>query len=118
MLNQVTLIGNLTRDAEFSPAEDGKKARVVFTAAVNERFYADGEKQERTAYPRIVAFGKVAERLEGLCSGQQVSVHGKLSTGKYEKDGTTHYTTEVIASLVVPAQHTQAPESEPDAEAE
>ncbi|HKK99113.1 MAG TPA: single-stranded DNA-binding protein, partial [Desulfotignum sp.] len=56
-----------------------------------------GDKQEKTEWHRIVAFGKPAEILEKyLSKGRQVYIEGRLQTRNYEKDGQTHYMTEVV----------------------
>jgi single-strand DNA-binding protein len=46
-----------------------------------------------------VAFGKPAEILEKyLSKGSQVYIEGRLQTRNYEKDGQTHYTTEIVVT--------------------
>jgi single-strand DNA-binding protein len=56
-----------------------------------------GEKQQRTEWHRIVAFGKQAEILEKyLGKGSQVYIEGRLQTRQYDKEGQTHYSTEIV----------------------
>ena len=60
----------------------------------------NGERQERTEWHRIVAFGKLADNCERMLSkGRQVYVEGRLRTRQYEaKDGSgTRYRTEIVA---------------------
>jgi single-strand DNA-binding protein len=99
-LNKVMLIGNLGRDPEIRYSQQGT-AVVNFTMATNEQWTDKntGEKQERTEWHRIVAFGKPAEILEKyLSKGSQVYIEGRLQTRNYEKDGQTHYTTEIVVT--------------------
>lgn len=57
-----------------------------------------GEQKESTEWHRVAAFGKLAEIMATyLRKGSQVYIEGKLRTRKWEKDGQTHYTTEIIA---------------------
>ena len=59
---------------------------------------ATGEKKERTEWHRIVAWRRLGEICgEYLSKGRQVYIEGRLQTRQWEKDGQTHYTTEIIA---------------------
>src|SRR3989337_1581889 len=62
----------------------------------------DGQKQERTEWHRIVAFGKLAEICgEYLAKGKQVYIEGRIQTRSWDdKDGNKRYMTEVIANDV------------------
>lgn len=97
-LNKVMLIGNLGRDPEIRYSQQGV-AVVNFSIATSEQWTDknSGEKQEKTEWHRVVAFRKPAEILEKyLSKGSQVYIEGKLQTRTYEKDGQTHYITEVV----------------------
>lgn len=95
-MNQVNLIGNLTRDVELRYTTE-QKPIARFTLAVNEG-YGDNQK---TNYIPVVVFGKQAENADKFLSkGSKVAVMGRIQTGSYEKDGRTVYTTDVIASNV------------------
>ena len=99
-LNKAMLIGRLGRDPEIRYSQQGT-AVVNFTLATNEQWTDKntGEKQERTEWHRVVAFGKPAEILEKyLSKGSQVYIEGRLQTRNYEKDGQTHYTTEIVVN--------------------
>lgn len=99
-LNKVMLIGRLGRDPEIRYSQQGT-AVVNFPLATNEQWTDKntGEKQERTEWHRVVSFGKPAEILEKyLSKGSQVYIEGRLQTRNYEKDGQTHYTTEIVVS--------------------
>ena len=99
-VNKVILIGNLGRDPEIRYSQQGV-AVVNFSIATSEQWTDKntGEKQEKTEWHRIVSFGKPAEILEKyLSKGQRVYIEGRLQTRNYEKDGQTHYITEVVAT--------------------
>lgn len=99
-LNKVMLIGNLGRNPEIRYSQQGS-AVVNFPLATNEQWIdkSTGEKQEKTEWHRVVAFGKQAEILEKyLSKGRQVYIEGRLQTRAYEKDGQTHHTTEVMVT--------------------
>ncbi|HRV33998.1 MAG TPA: single-stranded DNA-binding protein, partial [Anaerovoracaceae bacterium] len=52
-------------------------------------------------FPTIVCFGKTAELVERyLTKGRLVGIQGRIQTGKYEKDGRTIYTTDILADRV------------------
>lgn len=99
-LNRCEFIGRLGRDPEAASLPNGN-AVSKFSIAVGESWKdkQTGEKQERTTWVNIVAFGILAEVMNKyLTKGSRVFVSGKLSIRKYEKDGQTKYATEVIAN--------------------
>ena len=101
--NRVFLIGNLGKDPEvkFVP---GGQAVANFTVATNESWTDKaGQKQERTEWHRIVAWGKTAELCgEYLTKGRQCHIEGKIQTREWNnKEGVKQYTTEIVASAVL-----------------
>lgn len=97
-MNTVTLIGRLTKDPEVRYTTGQNQTAVArFSIAVNDG-YGDNE---RTSYINIVVFGRQAENCERFLSkGRQVGISGRIQTGKYEKDGRTVYTTDVVATRI------------------
>lgn len=99
-LNKVMLIGNLGRDPEIRYSQQGL-AVVNFSIATSEQWTDKntGNRQEKTEWHRIVVFGKQAEICEKyLSKGSSIYIEGRLQTRNYEKDGQTHYITEIVAS--------------------
>lgn len=99
-LNKVMLIGRLGRDPEIRYTQQGL-AVVNLSIATSEQWTDKntGDRQERTEWHRVVVFGKQAETCERyLNKGSQIYVEGRLQTRSYEKDGQTHYSTEIIVS--------------------
>ena len=106
-MNQVVLIGRLTKDPEIRYAQNGN-AQCIFTLAVD-RGLSREKKEEMTAegkptadFIRIVVWGKSAENCSKyLSKGSQCAVSGRIVTGSYEaSDGTRRYTTDVNANFV------------------
>jgi len=100
-VNKVILIGRLGADPEKLVTGSGKTV-TKFNLATNERWKdSSGQKQERTEWHRIIVWGAQAETCaEYLGKGRQVYIEGKNQTRKYEKDGVTHYSTEVVATNI------------------
>lgn len=94
-MNNVVLIGRLTRDVDLRYTSQSQTAVAIFTLAINRM-------KDGTDYPRCKAFGKIAENTERYCrKGSLVAVKGRLETGSYQdKDGKTIYTTDVICDNV------------------
>ena len=99
-MNQVILIGRLTKDPEIRYTSSTQMAVATFTVAVDRPVKAGEEK--KADFPRVTVFGKQAENCEKyLAKGRLVGIHGRLQTGSYtNKDGVTVYTTDVVADRV------------------
>lgn len=99
-MNSVVLIGRLARDPELSYTPNTQTAITRFTLAVD-RPKRQGEDQGAD-FIRVTVFGRQAETCDRyLSKGRQAAVLGRIQTGSYKKpDGTTVYTTEVIADRV------------------
>ena len=98
--NKVQLIGNLGNDPEIIALESGRKL-AKFSLATNESYKdVNGEKQTKTDWHNIVAWGKTAEIIEKyVTKGKEVAVEGKLTTRNYEtKEGEKRYNTEVVCN--------------------
>ena len=98
-MNNVMLIGNLTKDVEVRYASSGENHMAIgrFSIAINSG-YGD---RKRVDYINIVTFGKTAENCEKwLRKGSKCSVRGRIQTGSYEGKNGKVYTTDVIADEV------------------
>ncbi len=97
-LNKVLLIGNLGRDPEVRYMPNGE-AVANFSIATTENWKdKNGQKQEKTEWHNIVMYRRLAEIAgEYLKKGRPVYIEGRLQTRKWEKDGVTRYTTEIVA---------------------
>tara|TARA_B110000971_G_scaffold84896_1_gene87104 strand:+ start:2571 stop:3071 length:501 start_codon:yes stop_codon:yes gene_type:complete len=96
-VNKVILVGNLGRDPEVRYMPNGE-AVCNFSIATTENWKdKSGVKQEKTEWHNIVMFRRLAEIAgEYLKKGRPVYIEGRLQTRKWEKDGVTRYSTEII----------------------
>lgn len=102
-LNKVILIGNLGRDPELRYTANGQ-AVANFTLATTESWTnKSGEREQRTEWHRVVAWGRLAEICgEHLTKGKQVYVEGRLQTREWEdREGNKRRTTEVTAQQIL-----------------
>jgi single-strand DNA-binding protein len=97
-MNNIVLIGRLTKDPELRYIPESQNAVATFTIAVDRAF----SKEKEADFIRITVFGKPAENCEKfLVKGRLVGIQGRLQTGSYKnKEGATVYTTDVIAERV------------------
>ncbi len=99
--NQVTLMGNLTRDPELRQTPNGQNV-CSFSLALNRSFKSSsGEWQEATDYIDVVAWGPLGERVaQYLTKGRPALVNGRLQSRSWEQDGQKRSKVEVIAQDV------------------
>lgn len=100
-LNQVTLMGNLTRDPELRQTPTGQNV-TSFSLALNRSYKdASGEWKEVTDYIDIVAWGPLAERVsQYLSKGRRCLVQGRLQSRSWEQEGQKRSKVEVLANDV------------------
>jgi single-strand DNA-binding protein len=101
-VNQVTLLGNLTRDPETRQTPAGQSV-TNFSLALN-RSYKDAQEQwqEATDFIDVVAWGPLGERVATyLGRGSRALVSGRLQSRAWETDGQKRSKVEVLASDVV-----------------
>lgn len=97
MYNKVILIGRLVNTPELNKTTNDKSVARA-TLAVNRRY--KGQNGEREAdFVNVIVWGKLAETLASYATkGSLISLDGELRTRRYEKDGVTHYVTEVLCN--------------------
>ena len=98
MINNVTLVGRITKEPELRYTPQNK-AVAAFTLAVNRAFKnANGERE--ADFINCVIWGKSAENLANWThKGQLIGVTGSIQTRNYEnQQGQRVYVTEVIAN--------------------
>ena len=90
-MNNITLLGRLTKDPELKYSQSGK-AFTKFSIAVTREFNRD-----EADFINCIAWEKRAETIcEYLRKGKRIALQGRLSVRSYEKDGETKWITEVI----------------------
>lgn len=98
-MNNVCLVGRLTRDPELRTTSTGLST-CTFSIAVDGRPNAQGERT--TDFINIVVWRNQAENLCKFCKkGSMVGIVGRITSRSYDaQDGTKRYVTEVVADNV------------------
>lgn len=99
-LNLVTLIGRLGKDPEIRSTQGGT-TMARFSIATDEKFTdKSGQKQQRTDWHSIIAWGKLADICGTyLRKGKMVAIVGSIRYDKWEdkQSGQTKYRTDIVA---------------------
>jgi single-strand DNA-binding protein len=100
-INQVILMGNLTRDPELRTTGSGQSV-CSFSLAINRSWQdQNGQQQDAVDYFDVTAWGKLAELIsQYLSKGRRCLVQGRLSQSTWEQDGQKRSKVEVVASDV------------------
>lgn len=100
-VNEVSLIGNTTRDADLRETSGGHPW-LAFGVAVNERFRPKGgEDREKVHFIEVRAWREKAERHGDLVKGTAVFVQGRLVTDSWmTEEGTRRWVTRVEAGRI------------------
>ncbi len=121
MVNKAILIGRLGRDPEMRYTGGGTPV-CNFSLATDES-YTDksGQRQKKTEWHNIVAWGKLAEQCTNLLSkGKLAYVEGRLQTREWnDRDGNKRRTTEIVINRmrVLTPRNGPAPDVEGSIEA-
>ena len=100
-VNKVILLGYVGKDPEIKEFETGKVAKM--TIATTEKGYklrSGKDVPDRTDWHNIMLWGGLAEvAAKYIKKGMQVYIEGKIQNRSWaDKEGITHYITEVVAS--------------------
>ncbi|HUC87586.1 MAG TPA: single-stranded DNA-binding protein [Candidatus Binatia bacterium] len=100
-VNQVILMGNLTRDPEVRQTPNGQSV-CSFSLALNRSYKGQNDEwQEATDYIDIVAWAALGERVgQYLSKGRRCLVQGRLQSRSWEQEGQKRSKVEVVASDV------------------
>lgn len=101
-VNKVILVGRLG-DAPEIKYLDGEKCVANFSLATSESWKdKNGDKQEKTEWHKIVAWGRLAEVCaEYLTKGKQIYAEGSIGTEKWQdKEGNDRYTAKITISTM------------------
>lgn len=97
-MNRITIIGNLTKDADSRITQSGHNV-TSFTVAVNRR-HREGQ-QDQADFFRVTVWDKLAEICKPLTKGKKVAVIGAVSVSTYQaQDGSTRASLDVMANEV------------------
>ena len=97
MINNVTLVGRLTKDPDLRYTGNGT-AVASFTLACN-RDFKNSDGQQEADFINCVIWRKSAETLAShVVKGQLIGITGRIQTRSYEnQQGNKVYVTEVVA---------------------
>ncbi len=100
-INQLTILGNIVRDAELKMTSGGFGI-LRLTIAVSKTIKKDGDYKKSTSFFDIVVFGKYAESLVTICTkGKKIAVTGELSQNVWvNKEGNKQSKVEIHANSV------------------
>lgn len=93
------MVGNLGADPELRYTPSGRPVATFRIATTDVWTDANGERQERTEWHRIVTWDRLAEICgEYLRKGSKVYIEGRIQTRVWEdQNGVQRYTTEIVA---------------------
>ena len=96
-VNQVAIDGNLVRDGEIKFSDSGT-AILSFSIAHNVKI----KEKEEVHYFDVTSFGKHAEYVADFAvKGASVTVIGRITQQRWEKDGVKQSRVKIIANQVV-----------------
>ncbi len=103
-MNNVSLMGRLTKDPEVRYSANTQLANARFSVAVDrklskeKRMEAENNNQPTADFINCVAFGRTAEVIgQYFRKGNRIAITGHIQTGSYEnQQGQRIYTTDVI----------------------
>ena len=100
MLNQVVLVGRLTKDPEVKKSENGKKYTSIVVAVPRNFKNSDGFYD--TDFVKCILWNVIAANTCEYChSGDIVGIKGRLQVSSYEtEEKEMKYVTEVVAEKV------------------
>ncbi len=99
-INNVTIVGRLTRDSELKYTNSGT-AICKFSLAVNRKKRQDEQWVEEVSYFDVTLWGKLGEAIsQYLNKGKQVAVSGELRQNRWTQDGQNRSKVEIVASHV------------------
>ena len=103
--NNVTIVGNITRDPELRFTPSGQ-ANARIGVAVNRKWQDrnSGEWQEATSFFDVICWRELAENVsESLKRGTRDIVTGRLEQRTWEQEGNKRSVVEIIADEVAPS---------------
>ncbi len=100
-LNQVVVVGRLTRDAELRFTQTGTAISRMSIAVNRRKRSGDNQWADEVSYFDVVLWGKIAESLQSyLTKGKQIAVSGELRQNRWEQDGQKRSKVEIVATNV------------------
>lgn len=99
MINNVVLVGRLTKDPELKKTQSNI-SYTTFILAVNRNF-TDQSGETKADFIPCIAWRNQAENLvRFMRKGSQIGVQGRIQTGSYETEDGMRYTFDVLADSI------------------
>ena len=98
-LNKIMLLGNLGNEPEIKATKSGSEfANLSIATTESWKDKNSGEKKEKTEWHRVVIFNQgLVKVVKNYChKGDKLYIEGAIRTRKYDQDGQTKYSTEVV----------------------
>ncbi len=101
-LNEVRIMGNMTRDPELRTTSTGTSV-CNFSVATNRRYQQNNEWKEEVEFHNVVIWGQRAESFtQRARKGTRVYIEGRLQTRSWEdQNGSKQFKTEIIVSKLI-----------------
>ena len=119
MLNQVVLMGRITRDPDTRFIQNTNNSVTRFSIAVDRDYKAANEERPRTDFISCIAWNKTGEFISKYFKkGSMIAVTGSIETGSYtDRDGKKIYTTEIrVNKASFTGEKASGSSSDPDAD--
>jgi single-strand DNA-binding protein len=99
-VNKAILVGRLGADPVKRYTASGNPVVTFRMATSSTRTNREGQREEKTDWHQIVAWGKLAEICDQyLSKGRLVYIEGRIQTREWEdREGNRRWTTEIVAS--------------------
>lgn len=99
MRNLVILLGRVGKIEQAFTQSGTEVSNLSLATNKKIKDKSTGNYEEKTSWHRLKVFGSTAKFLnEYVTKGSMLYVEGELDYGKYEKDGVTHYTTDIFVN--------------------
>ena len=99
MLNQIILVGRLTKEVQVNNSDSGKKVAKITLAIPRSFKNMDGIYD--TDFIKCSLWNGIAKNVSEYCKkGDLIGIRGRLQVRNYEDNGEVKYITEVIAEKI------------------
>ena len=99
-INNVVLVGRLTRDAELKYTASGQ-VFCKLALAINRRRKVGEKWEDEVNYFDVVSWGRQGEALnQYLLKGKQVGIEGELRQDRWQQDGQNRSKIEIVANNI------------------
>jgi single-strand DNA-binding protein len=100
-INQVMLMGNVTKDPDLRYTPSGAGV-LSFSVATNRRYKKGEEWVDEPSFHNIVVWNSAEQLAQRIRKGTRLHIEGRIQTRSWDdKDGKKQYKTEVVADRVI-----------------